>query len=543
MMTTRFRGAFSAALMIASACAPRAATAPVPVPAAPSAPEAPPAPPVIPKVAVPDPNPALPPVPHETGPLAIKVIYPAAGALIHSKDSNFVFGSVGNGDAALSINGIPQPVWPNGSFMAWLPNPSGDSARYDIVATTNVETARLSLPIKLMPPAPAVLPLPDTIQPMSPARYASLIGPAVYASDTDRVITGYALTGGIQRWFLMPNTVVKVTGAKGNDVYAQLDSAQTIRIDKADLKLLDSTYAPVVRKASAFKAQDKGEWVEIVIPITDKPAYLVDEGPASITLTLYGTTGPAKKQLPVKLTSSSYVSTVTSGSDATQMHYTFSLKGPAYGYQPLWQDGSLTFRVRRPPKINPASPLMGLTIAVDPGHPPIGATGPTGLWEPVPTLAVGFKVQELLQARGVNVLMTRSTPDPVDLYVRPAMARRENANAFVSIHLNAVPDGQNPFRAQGTTTYHYHMHAEPLADSVQRTSVLHLGLRDVGVKRENFAVVRGTWMPSILVEGAFIIMPDQEAAIRTPEYQLQYAQGIVDGLENYFRGLARQVQH
>jgi N-acetylmuramoyl-L-alanine amidase len=103
-----------------------------------------------------------------------------------------------------------------------------------------------------------------------------------------------------------------------------------------------------------------------------------------------------------------------------------------------------------------------------------------------------------------------------------------------------VPDGQNPFRAQGTTTYHYYMHSGSLADSVHRTAVAHLGLPDKGVKRENFAVIRGTWMPSVLVEGAFIIMPDQEAALRTPEYQLQYAQGIVEGLENYFRALGQQ---
>jgi N-acetylmuramoyl-L-alanine amidase len=50
-------------------------------------------------------------------------------------------------------------------------------------------------------------------------------------------------------------------------------------------------------------------------------------------------------------------------------------------------------------------------------------------------------------------------------------------------------------------------------------------------------------MPSVLVEGAFIIMPDQEAALRTPEYQLRYAQGIVDGLENYFRALGQQIKH
>ena len=81
-------------------------------------------------------------------------------------------------------------------------------------------------------------------------------------------------------------------------------------------------------------------------------------------------------------------------------------------------------------------------------------------------------------------------------------------------------------------------HTAGLAQAIQKAAVAQLSLPDNGVKRENLAVVRGTWMPSVLVEGAFIIMPDQEAALRTPEYQERYAQGIVNGLEAYFRSIA-----
>jgi N-acetylmuramoyl-L-alanine amidase len=45
-------------------------------------------------------------------------------------------------------------------------------------------------------------------------------------------------------------------------------------------------------------------------------------------------------------------------------------------------------------------------------------------------------------------------------------------------------------------------------------------------------------MPAILCEGAFIIVPQQEAALRTPEFQRAYALGVADGLEAYFRSLA-----
>jgi N-acetylmuramoyl-L-alanine amidase len=65
-----------------------------------------------------------------------------------------------------------------------------------------------------------------------------------------------------------------------------------------------------------------------------------------------------------------------------------------------------------------------------------------------------------------------------------------------------------------------------------------LGLRDIGTDFGNYAVIRGSWMPSILTEGAFVIMPDQEAALRTPSYQEAYARGILRGLESYFASLA-----
>lgn len=536
MITTRFYSAsFVTAVLAFTACGPRTATAPIPAPIPPAV--TPPAR-VVERAPVPEPNPALPAIPLVTGRLDIKVVYPPSGHLIQSKDSNFIFGSIGNGEAGLTINGVLTPVYPNGAFMGWLRNPPASNPVYEIVATTGLDIARLTHPVMIAPPPVEPLPPADTIVPMTVERYAQLIGPATYASDTDRVVTGYAPTGGVERWFLFPNTVLKVVGTKGTDAYVSLDSTQTLRIEQAEYKLLDSgTRAPAPR-ASAFSLTNSAEWTDIVVPVTPRPAYLVAESASTLTLTLYGTRAERRHQGPMRGSAASYLASVSSRVKGPQVQYTLVLKGPVYGYQSLWEDGKLTFRVRKPPRINQPSPLMGLTIAVDPGHPPVGATGPTGLREPVPTLEVGFKVRELLQAKGVNVLMTRTTPDAVDLNLRGTMARRANSHALVSIHLNALPDGVNPFRAQGTETYHYHVHAGPLADAIQKTAVANMGLPDNGTKRRNLALVRPTWMPAVLVEGAFIMMPDQEAAMRTGEYQDKYAKSIVDGLENYFRALA-----
>jgi N-acetylmuramoyl-L-alanine amidase len=66
-----------------------------------------------------------------------------------------------------------------------------------------------------------------------------------------------------------------------------------------------------------------------------------------------------------------------------------------------------------------------------------------------------------------------------------------------------------------------------------------MGLRDLGINYDNLAVLRPTWMPSILCEGAFVMLPEQEALLRTPEFQQAYALGVAEGLETYFRALRR----
>jgi N-acetylmuramoyl-L-alanine amidase len=175
---------------------------------------------------------------------------------------------------------------------------------------------------------------------------------------------------------------------------------------------------------------------------------------------------------------------------------------------------------------------------VDPGHPPIGSTGPTGLYEAEMTLAVSRRLQAELERRGATVIMTRTTADPVALGDRPLIARQQGAHAFVSVHGNALPDGVNPFPAHGTSTYFFHPHSAALARAVQAGMVRHMGLRDLGIFYGNLAVVRTTWMPAVLAEGAFMMIPEQEAALRTPEFQQAYAAGVADGLEAYFRGLA-----
>src|SRR5690348_1212583 len=102
------------------------------------------------------PAPPLPAIPSVEGPLAIKVVYPPAQHLIESRDSNFVFGSVGNGRATLTINGVPAKVYPNGSFLAFVANPPATTPRYDLVAVVGNDTSRASQPVRVQDPRPVL---------------------------------------------------------------------------------------------------------------------------------------------------------------------------------------------------------------------------------------------------------------------------------------------------------------------------------------------------------------------------------------------------
>jgi N-acetylmuramoyl-L-alanine amidase len=376
--------------------------------------------------------------------------------------------------------------------------------------------------------------------------------------DTDRVTIARPAPGNGQeyKWFLFPGTLVKITGEKkasGDEfVRIQFDSTQEAWVLRSELQAQNISTAPPamfvgdslapVRRIGALRIEPSANWIDVVIPMTGPPPpYLVEETDRTISLLLYGVSGAPVVSMMAEPIDAYFNSISSATPEQSRVRYTINLNSAPYGYLALWQNEALTLRVRRPPKIaDVASPLRGLTITVDPGHPPAGATGPTQFYEGDAVLQVGFRVRDLLAQRGVNVVMTRTTPDPVDLGLRPIIGRRADAHAFVSIHLNAFPDGVNPFVNNGSLTLYFWPHSIPLAVATQAMLLAELGLRDNGTKFQNIAVARGTWMPSILTEGAFIIMPDQEAAMRTPAYQEAYATAIVRGLESYFASLAHR---
>lgn len=443
---------------------------------------------------------------------------------------------------ANAARGAPSPggdaatTWATEVPATLLARPASRPAR--VVVARDRDTVRLAIARPSTLPA---RPVPeDTRSTLTERVFVQLGGPGS-AADTDRVVVGRPNVDGTYKYFLLPGTVVEKTGEQGGSTRVRLDSQLEAWVATDEARALPAGFSPARRVAGGARVVPAPGWVDVVLPFSDRVPYEVVERGRDVDLVLHGAIFSPDILRVEGTAGDSLVRQVGWTQEATdRVRLTLRLARDPYGYLVLYDPAraAMVLRLRRPPAVNAARPLAGLTIAVDAGHPPGGATGPTGLWEPVAVLPVAERVRALLAQRGATVLMTRTTAGPVALGLRPILARRANAHAFVSVHLNALPDGVNPFTANGTSTLFFHQHAELLARLVQGELVRRLGLRDLGIHYQNLAVARPPWVPAVLTEGLFLMVPEQEAAMRTAEGRERYARAIVDGLEAYFRGLA-----
>jgi len=220
------------------------------------------------------------------------------------------------------------------------------------------------------------------------------------------------------------------------------------------------------------------------------------------------------------------------------------------------------------------------TIVLDPGHGGhnTGAHGPHGLREAVVALDLTRRVRSLLRHElpGTRVVLTRETNVDISLEERTAIANGENAQLFVSIHLNAwatsdqggvatflldtsddsqalrLAARENGTEVSAVTDLQKVLaslyRTEQVAQSLKLAEAIHQqtlnsgrtvlpGLTDRGVKRAMFYVLVGATMPAVLVEPSFITHPEEAQALTTDLYRDKIAAGIAAGIARYARSL------
>ncbi|HOV80324.1 MAG TPA: N-acetylmuramoyl-L-alanine amidase [Bacillota bacterium] len=169
-------------------------------------------------------------------------------------------------------------------------------------------------------------------------------------------------------------------------------------------------------------------------------------------------------------------------------------------------------------------------IVIDPGH---GGRDPgavtNGLQEKDLTLDIARRTRDILNAYQAEVRLTRDDDIDLDLSPRADMANSLNADYFCSIHVNAG----------GGTGFESYVYTLAGDKSQALRGIVHdqlsefyrsVGFPDRGKKKANFAVLRQTNMPAVLLENLFIDRKEDAAKLAEPSFRQGIAEAIAAGL-------------
>ncbi|TDA67866.1 MAG: AMIN domain-containing protein [Clostridia bacterium] len=286
-------------------------------------------------------------------------------------------------------------------------------------------------------------------------------------------------------------------------------------------------------------AQPTGSGVEIRVAASAPPSFKVLSltGPPRLVFDLPGAVlGDQFASTQLEMAGNGLVNGVrVSQYEPDTVRIVADLSGEA-SWHSSREGNAITFAVGLPS-------LAGQVVVLDPGHgvrkggdwSDPGAIGPTGLLEREIAMDISRRTGAILVDNGATVIFTRTGDTALSLEERAQMANQAAAQVFVSIHLNASP---NP-GLQGTSTYFYAAGSEQrterqrLAAAIQSNLVSSLGRPDLGVREANFAVLRYSQMPAVLVEVAFISNPDEEQLLAREDFRQQAAAGIAKGIMTY----------
>ena len=175
-----------------------------------------------------------------------------------------------------------------------------------------------------------------------------------------------------------------------------------------------------------------------------------------------------------------------------------------------------------------------IKVVLDAGHgePDGGAVGVSGVVEKDINLAIVQKLQEVLESKGFEVILTRSGDSGLQDENADIM-KNSHADIFVSIHMNSFGDQ----KVSGLHIFYdkNHPEIERLAKSIQNkmSEVTGAEMHAVKTADERLFLMKNPPMPAILVECGFLSNPDEEKKLASDEYQSKIAWAIASAIENY----------
>lgn len=184
--------------------------------------------------------------------------------------------------------------------------------------------------------------------------------------------------------------------------------------------------------------------------------------------------------------------------------------------------------------------VKGRIIVLDPGHggrdPGAVSKDGTSTAEKAIVLNVANKLKAMLEKDGAIVKMTRTGDTFPTLEERVAFAKKNYGEMFVSIHVNSATSES----ANGTETFYSisgndnETEDAKLAKYINNQIVSNASMRDRGVKRADYYVIRNVIMPAVLIELGFISNRSDLAKLKDSKYVNIYAQSIYNGVVRYY---------
>jgi N-acetylmuramoyl-L-alanine amidase len=186
------------------------------------------------------------------------------------------------------------------------------------------------------------------------------------------------------------------------------------------------------------------------------------------------------------------------------------------------------------PSTPPENPDV-FDIVLDAGH---GAKDPGAFsksmnrWEKDFNLSAVLKMKaELEKDARIRVHLTRSDDTFVELLDRVKFAENVKADLFISVHANSYDNTS----VSGSETYYERANSKAFAEAMHKHVLAGMGLRDRGVKKAAYKVIKETTMPAILIEAGYLSNTTDAAALFNTQTQNKLAVEVAKGIKEYLK--------
>ena len=440
---------------------------------------------------------------------AFDIVYPKKNNVTINASSTFFIGS---SSEPLKINGQDVPVHESGGFAYVVDLKQGENTFF-IESDSDMQRYVITRPvIKNGTFKPAELKIFESLK-------------SFYVINDNSPLRTTPVDAGINRIsHLQRGILINADAEKGGFYRIPVSKDKYYWIAKTDVKSKE-TVDTVPAQILGFEFAQTPEYYIFTYHLTKPvPFEILEEKP--LTLKFYNVVSDREE---IKTDNNIYTKE-------------FPINYDLIGYSGKYSDNDFVWKIRKEPKPNLRHPLKGITVVVDAGHggSEFGAMGCFKDKEKDINLDIAQHLVNYLKHYGAKVILTRNDDSYLSLKSRVDITNNNDAQVFISIHANALPDCSDPNKIHGAETYYYYNQSKNLAQTILNKMVLQLGLNDNKVHQASFAVVRNTSALSVLIETAYLINPEDSAKLTQPEFREKCAKSIASGINEYFLNLYAQ---